>query len=206
MTHPYLIGIAGASGAGKTALAHRLAGRLADRPTPVIPIDAYYRDRAALSDEMRVALNYDEPKAIDVELLLKHLRCLAVGQAIKQPVYGFQGHTRADGTERVEPGRFVIVEGVLALHWPELLELLHTLAFIVANESTCLARRLARDMSERGRTEASVRAQWATTVQPMYARYAAPTRQLADVVVNGADAPEKNVTRILEHVQRIARI
>lgn len=206
MACPYLIGIAGASGAGKTALAHRLAGRLADRPTPVVPIDAYYRDLAALSAETRMTLNYDEPKAIDVELLLKHLRCLAVGQAIKRPVYDFQDHARTDVTERVEPGQFVIVEGVLTLHWPELRELLHTLAFIVTNETTCLARRLARDTSERGRTEASVRAQWVTTVQPMYARYAAPTRQLADVVINGTDPTENNVTRILEHVQRIARI
>ena len=200
MTRPYLIGITGASGAGKTALAHHLAARLTAPPLPVIPLDAYYRHRAGLSPETKAAVNYDVPEAIDLELLVGHLRRLAGGRSIDRPTYDFREHARAGATERVHAGRFVVVEGLLMLHWAEVRAVLDVSVFILADEATSFARRLARDTRERGRTEASVRAQWTATVQPMYERYVEPTRRFADLVVSGTDTLEASAGAILAHV------
>ena len=201
-THrPHLIGIAGPSGAGKTVLAHYLAARLHSRPAPVIPFDAYYRDRSTVPGHTRNRLNFDAPDALDRDLLLDHLSALAAGQPIERPTYDFTTHARLDRTERVNPEPFILAEGLLTLHWEETRALFTTRVFIVVDDATCLARRLGRDTRERGRAADSVRAQWDATVRPMFERYVAPTRRFATLVIDGAEPVEKNVAVILAHIR-----
>ena len=197
---PYLIGITGGSGTGKTALSHHLATCLTPQPALVIPLDAYYLQRTRLTTEMKGAVNYDVPEAFDVELLMEHLRCLARGRSIERPIYNFREHVRTGTTERVKPGHFVIVEGLFTLYWTALRTAIDLSIFIVADDATSFTRRLARDTRERGRTVASVRTQWDTTVLPMYKRHIEPTQQFANLVVNGTDTLEKSAGAILAHV------
>ncbi len=195
---PHLIGIAGGSGSGKTTIAHHLAQRLTTPPAPVVPLDAYYRDRP----EPRAAVNYDEPAAVDAALLVAHLRDLAAGATVDQPTYDFARHARSTVTRRIAPDHYVIVEGILTLHWRSVRDVLGTTVFVAVDDDTAFSRRLARDTRERGRTSASVRAQWDGTVRPMHARYVEPTRAMADVVVDGAERSEISVEAVLAHLRK----
>ena len=205
MPRPLLIAIAGASGAGKTALARGVATALDPSSVAVIPMDAYYRDRPALSSRERVTVNYDAPDAIDSALLGEHLRAMISGRPIDSPCYDYRTHARTADTRVIEPGRYIVVEGLLALYWPAMRALFKTAVFIDIDEPTALARRLARDTHARGRTVASVRDQWTATVWPMARRYVTPTKRFADVTVAGTDPLDESVAAVLDHVRAAER-
>ena len=185
MSSTTLLGIGGPSCAGKTLLAHAMAARLPD--AVVLPVDAYYRDLAHLPIEKRSRMNFDEPPAIDHELLIEHLSQLRNRRPIDQPLYDFALHTRKAETKRLYSAQFIIVEGLLALYWPELRALYDAAVFVTAPDAECLARRTARDIRDRGRTPKSVQAQYETTVRPMCDQWCAPTEQFADLVLDGCD-------------------
>jgi uridine kinase len=174
-----LIGIAGGTGAGKTLIAGDLVDRFGGA---VIDLDSYYLDRSAWEPEERRRLNYDEPGAIDVDLVVEHLRRLAAGEAIEKPVYSFDTHTRV-ATETLSPARLVVVEGLFTLWWESLRRLLHLKIFVDAPADIRLIRRLRRDIRERGRLMDHIVAQYVGTVRPMHDRYVEPSRVHADYVV-----------------------
>ena len=201
MPRPFVTAIAGASGSGKTTLAERLAAALGKPDASVLPVDAYYRDRPAATPEERAATNYDAPDAIDVALLEAHLVRLRAGRPVDRPIYDFRTHRRTGATQPVQPGRYLIVEGILALHWPALRGLYDTTVFVAIDEAAALARRLGRDVRERGRADPAVRRQWNATVWPMYRRHVAPTRRLADVTIDGAGTVDACTAALLAHVR-----
>lgn len=186
---PHLIGIAGPTGSGKTLLARLLQARLG-AACPVVALDSYYRDLSALSIEERARTNFDAPDALDKDLAIAQMRALAGGHAVEKPVYDFASHTRASRTERVEPGPFVILEGIFTFCWAELCDACATRIFLEVDAAVCLARREMRDVAERGRTPESVRRQFAETVWPMYERFIEPTRDNAGLVLDATEPPE----------------
>ena len=201
MVRPTVIAIAGASGCGKTTLARRAAAALGPPHAAVVPLDAYYRDRPLATAEELAAANYDAPDAVDAALLRTHLGQLRAGHSIARPVYDFRTHRRTEATRAVQPGRYLVVEGILALHWPALRALYDTILFMRVDEATALARRMARDTRFRARSPASVRRQWETTVWPMFRRHVEPTARFADVTVDGAASIEACVDALLAHVR-----
>jgi uridine kinase len=195
---PYLIGIAGPSGSGKTEIARRLAYML---DAPILSLDHYYRDASHLPFEERARINFDEPRALDHELLSRQLALLAEGQEIAVPVYDFTRHVRAAETHRIPAAGFVIIEGIFALYWKEVRGLLSTRVFVEVPDEIGLARRIGRDVRERGRTAASVIEQYAATVRPMAELYVLPTREFAHVRASGVDPLDLSVQAVLAHVR-----
>ena len=194
---PYIIAIGGPSCAGKTQLAKRLAD---DLGASVLLLDSYYRDLSALSPAERTAVNFDDPSALDHELLVHQLRAVARGEIIARPIYDFATHTRVPDTETFAAHEFVIIEGLFALYWPELRELTSTKVFVNAPDDVCFGRRQRRDVVERGRTAESVSRQFAQTVQPMATLYVRPTSRYADLVLSGEQPLSRSAEAVLAHV------
>ena len=167
----------------------------------MLQIDAYYRDRPRATAAELEAVNYDAPDAIDATLLRTHLLQLRAGRSVERPIYDFRTHRRTRATQTVHPGRYLIVEGILALYWPALRTLYDTTVFVRIDEATALARRTERDTRRRARSPVSVRRQWETTVWPMYRRYVQPTRKFADVTVDGAAPLDASLGALLARVQ-----
>jgi len=185
VTPSLAIGIAGGTGAGKTTVARLVAETLGH--VIVLDLDSYYLDRTGLSQKSRERLNFDEPGAFDVSLLVQHLRQLLDGRPIEKPRYSFEHHTRS-GVETVRPAPIVLVEGLFALWWPELRSLFDLKVFLDAPPDLRVMRRLKRDIESRGRTAESVLQQYGATVRPMHDLYIAPTRAHADLVlINDCD-------------------
>lgn len=178
--HPLFIGIAGGSGSGKTTIASAVAQKLHDRVV-LIEHDAYYRHRPELSFEERTKVNYDHPDSLETELLVGHLAALRSGKAIERPVYDFTRHLRSDETIRVDPARVVVVEGILVLAEPTLREQLDLKVFVDTDPDIRLARRLQRDIEERGRSLESVMIQYFATVRPMHLAFIEPSKRHADL-------------------------
>ena len=195
---PYLIAIAGPSGSGKTELARRLAAVL---PAPILSLDSYYRDAAHLRFVDRARINFDEPRSLDHELLAEQLAALSEGAEIAVPVYDFTHHVRTAEVHRMRGGEFVIVEGIFALYWEDVRKLARTKVYVDVADEICLARRLARDVRERGRSPQSVIEQYTATVRPMAELYVHPTRRFADVVAGGCDPVEQLADAVLAHVE-----
>jgi uridine kinase len=194
----YLIGIAGPSGAGKSYLARHLSECLR---APVLSLDHYYRDLSHLPPEVRARSNFDEPSALEHDLLIAQVAQLAERHTIAVPTYDFSVHTRTGQTQPFAPAPFVIVEGLFTLHWPELRNLLGTRVYVEMTDDICLQRRQDRDVRERGRTPESVIEQFRLTVLPMAERYVRPTQEHAHIVVFGSAPIGEEVDRVLEHVR-----
>jgi uridine kinase len=199
MNCPVVLGIAGCSGSGKSTLAKALAripGALH------FPIDHYYRDLSHIPVEERRNQNFDDPAMIEVSLLAVHVSALARGLAIERPLYDFSTHSRVPGrSETIGPASLVIVEGLFALHYAELQPLYNLRVFVEAPDALCFERRLNRDMLERGRTEDSIRCQWAATVQSAADAIVKPSALCADLTLNGAVAIDGNVDRVLSELR-----
>jgi uridine kinase len=180
---PFAVGIAGGSGSGKSSLVRALAGTLGAERVASLCYDAYYCDRGDLPAAERAALNYDAPDALDTELFLTHLLALRAGQPVWPPRYCFSTHRRIGVDDVVEPRPILLVEGILLLHDPRARALLDLSIFLDVPDAARLARRMARDVSERGRTRRSVLSQYEATVRGAHAAYVEPTKAVADVVL-----------------------
>ena len=199
LRNPLTIGIAGCSGSGKTTLARELATQL---NATLFPLDLYYRDLSQFPLDSRHKRNFDHPDSLESELIIEHVRALAYGEAIQRPVYDFKTHSRVAGSfETIQPAEVVIVEGILALHYPELVECYDFSIFVSAPDDVCLARRIHRDMRERGRSEDSVRDQFWSTAQPMAELYVLPSARLAAITVDGTEALDWSVEQVRDRMR-----
>lgn len=180
---PIVIGVAGGSGSGKTSVTRSIYQRFSDKSILVMEQDYYYKDQSHLPFEERLNTNYDHPFAFDNDLLIKHLNDLLEHQPIEKPVYDFKNHTRSDKVMHVEPKEVIIVEGILVLEDPRLVELMDIKVFVDTDADLRIIRRLLRDINERGRTIDSVIDQYLHVVRPMHLQFIEPTKRYADIII-----------------------
>ena len=176
-------GICGGSGAGKTTLTRHLVDQVGSDRISVLSFDAYYRDLTHLEVAERARCNFDHPSSLDHEMFCEHLDRLRHGQDIEVPEYDFVNHTMTDRTTTLEARATVIVEGILLYAFPEIIELIDVSVFLDIPAEIRLARRIERDVVERGRDPDDVRRQFADTVAPMHDLFVQPHRDIADRVV-----------------------
>ena len=183
MTSPFVIGVAGGSGSGKTTVTRRVIETVGAGSVAVLNQDNYYRAQDDIPFEARLTTNYDHPAAFDWALLGEHLDALLAGAPIEMPEYDFTRHTRSERTTPVLPAPVVVLEGFFALYDEELRDRMHLKVFVDADADVRFIRRLLRDTQERGRTPDSVIQQYLEFVRPMHLSFVEPTKRYADVII-----------------------
>ena len=182
MENILVIGIAGGSGSGKTTLLKNIIETFGPSIT-VLSHDNYYKRHDEMTYEERCCLNYDEPAALETDLMVKQLESLRNGQEILCPVYDFTVHNRSDETILIKPERVIIVEGILIFENKDLRDLMDIKIFVDADADIRICRRIKRDVNKRGRSLESVIKQYQETVKPMHEKYVEPSKKYADIVV-----------------------
>jgi len=199
-----IIGIAGGTGSGKTTLARKLMEALPEQKAALIEHDWYYRDRSHLTPAQRSLVNFDEPDALENDLLLAHLRTLKAGQSVSCPQYDFATHTRRTAVRQVHPRPVVVVEGILLFAVSSLRDCFDLRIFVDTDDDIRLLRRLKRDLTERGRDVESIEAQYYGSVRPMHHLHVVPSRRFAHLIVpeGGENAPALEViaSRLLQFI------
>jgi uridine kinase len=194
-----LIGIVGGSGSGKTTLARFLAGTEEDGPAGrVLSQDSYYK---SVPMNRATRHNFDAPASLEWALLREHLGALRRGQPIDVPQYDFARHRRLRQTVRFRGGPVVYVEGTLLYAVAAIRRCFNFRIYVHAAPDLRLARRVARDVEERGRRVGSVIRQYLESVRPMHLKFVEPSQRYADLVVSN-DGPEGELRRIAGRLRR----
>mgnify|MGYP003964892141 FL=1 len=180
---PILIGIGGGTGSGKTSIAKQLFEKYGEGEVVVIEQDAYYRDLSIMNLDERHKQNYDHPDATDIVLFGQHVISLMKGAAVEVPIYDFATHLRSKETKKINPHHVIVVEGILALHYPVLRELMDIKIYVETPADIRFIRRLSRDIDERERTAQSVIDQYLKTVRPMHEQFVEPSKFYADIII-----------------------
>ncbi|MSU58809.1 MAG: uridine kinase [Pedosphaera sp.] len=193
---PILVAVVGGSGSGKTWLCEKLCAALGRREAR-LSLDDFYRDRSHLPAARRARINFDHPRAIDWNLFEQVLRDCLAGKVTSVPRYDFKAHARHRGTRIFRPTSVVFVDGLWLLHRARLRALFGLTVFLRCPAKIRLERRLARDLLNRGRSAASVREQFRSTVAPMHEWFVEPQARWAQMVFNRVVGPPE-VKMILE--------
>ncbi|MBU0455894.1 MAG: uridine kinase [Pseudomonadota bacterium] len=178
-----IIGIAGASGSGKSLLSNTIVNEMGSKKVEVISEDSYYKDLGDMPFEERAKINYDHPNSVDHELLLNHLTALKAQENIKVPIYDFAMHSRKEETRKIGGHTIIILEGILLFVDQHLREMMDIRIFMDTPSDICLMRRIRRDIEERGRSIDSILTQYEQTVRPMYLQFIEPSKRYADIIV-----------------------
>jgi uridine kinase len=178
-----IIGIAGGTGSGKTTVVNQILNELDSEEVTVISQDSYYSKNDNLSYKERCGINFDHPRAIDFELLIKHLKELKKGNVIEQPIYSFVTHNRSTDTLKTHPRKVIIVEGILIFTNKILRDLIDIKIYVHADSDERLIRRLRRDIKERGRSIEEVLQRYQDTLKPMHQQFIEPTKNFADIII-----------------------
>ena len=178
-----IIGIAGGTGSGKTTVVKRISKALPPHCAAVIPLDSYYNDTSSLTPEERKAINFDHPDAFDWRLLTEHIRMLKEGKAVEQPTYSYIESNRQKETVHVDPKPVIIIEGIMALHYKKLRDMMDLKIFVDTDDDVRLIRNIRRDVVERGRTVDMVLDRYEKVLKPMHEQFIEPTKQYADLII-----------------------
>ncbi len=180
---PFVIGVAGGTGSGKTTVSRAIQDAVGRERIAYLQHDNYYNDHSHLPPEERGKLNYDHPDSLDTQFMVEQLQQLRNNQAIAMPMYNFATHSRLADTQHVEPAKIILVEGILIFAERSLRKLMDMRIFVDTDADLRFIRRLKRDMDERGRSLDSIVNQYLATVRPMHMEFVEPSKRYADIIV-----------------------
>ena len=180
---PFLIGISGGSGGGKTSVANVLHRCLGIDNCLLFSMDTYYKNLTPEQEKNLNNYNFDAPDALDLDLLSEHLSSLMKWESIEMPTYDFATNSRQKETKHLKPNKFIIFEGILAFHDKRMRDLMDLKLFIDLDDDIRLSRRIYRDIISRGRKMKDVIDRYHKFVKPAYNSYIKPTKAFADIII-----------------------
>ncbi|NNF02289.1 MAG: uridine kinase [Bacteroidia bacterium] len=184
MSAPYVIGITGGSGSGKTSLIRTLKSYFKDQSVGFLSQDDYYIPREQQVYDDKGVQNFDLPSSIDIEGFIKDIQKLITGETVTRMEYVFNNEKATPKMLTFKPGKVIIVEGLFILHVPELVELLDLSIFVHARDDQKISRRIVRDQIERNYPLEDVLYRYEHHVMPSYLNYILPYKDSADLVIN----------------------
>jgi uridine kinase len=183
MIVPYIIGVAGGSGSGKTFFARELQKILGDERSAILYQDNYYIDQSHRFDGDGGSVNFDHPESLDFDLLAQDLGKLKKGESVDVPIYDFATHTRVKNTIKYHPKKIILVDGILILDSSVVRAKLDEAIFFDTPEELRFKRRLERDVQERGRSAEGVKKQFEKQVRPMHDQFVEPSKIFAQTII-----------------------
>lgn len=198
-----VIGVAGGTGSGKSTLVKRLQEAFKDDDVATLCHDYYYKAHPELTYEERTKLNYDHPKSFDTDMMVEHIKALKNNVPIERPVYSFVEHNRTDEKVAVKPSKVIIVDGILIFENKELRDLMDIKVFVDTDADIRLARRILRDVRERGRSMESVITQYTSTVKPMHEEFVEPSKKYADVIIPEGGFNSVAVSMLIHNIRSL---
>lgn len=188
---PYVIGIAGSSGSGKTFFLNCFLKHFSPEEVTLISQDDYYIPANTKTQEENKLYNFDLPTSIDRSAFYKDISDLFDGKTIYKEEYTFNNPAIKPKMLEIKPAPILIIEGLFIYHYTEVNKLIDHRIFLDANQDIALERRLRRDLIERGYFEDDVRYKWVNHVLPSYNEYLLPYKNSCDqVIINNTDDPE----------------
>ncbi|WP_291078768.1 uridine kinase [Hyphomonas sp.] len=209
---PFLVAMSGGSGSGKSTLAEALLDHLEPGQAVLFGEDAYYYPMSHYGEpanreewETLVAgINYDAPRSKEADRLVKDIRALKAGETIQQPIYDYERHDRSDRTREIKSAPILILEGIHALSFPKIRSLIDLSVYVDTPDDLRLARRIRRDVTERGRSLESVLQQYLGTVRAAHYQWTYPAKFEADLVIADEGLPAYgNVRPTDEAIERM---
>lgn len=197
-----VIGVAGGTGSGKSTLVKRLQEAF-NEEVATICHDYYYKAHPELTYEERTKLNYDHPQAFDTDMMVEHIKALKNNVPIEHPVYSFVEHNRTDEKVPVKPSKVIIVDGILIFENKELRDLMDIKVYVDTDADVRLARRILRDVRERGRSMESVITQYTSTVKPMHEEFVEPSKKYADVIIPEGGFNSVAVSMLIHNIRSL---
>jgi uridine kinase len=198
-----VIGVAGGTGSGKSTLVKRLQEAFKNDDVETICHDFYYKAHPELTYEERTKLNYDHPDAFDTWLMVEHIKSLKEGKSVECPTYSFVEHNRTEQTLSIKPSKVIIVDGILIFENEELRNIMDIKVYVDTDADVRLARRILRDVRERGRSMESVISQYTTTVKPMHEQFVEPSKRYADVIIPEGGFNSVAVSMLIQNIRSI---
>ncbi|MES2731763.1 MAG: uridine kinase [Bacteroidota bacterium] len=193
MTQPYIVGITGGSGSGKTYFLNRLLTQFSADELCLISQDNYYRPLSEQVKDTQGVYNFDLPDSINFQLYSQHIADLRASKTVEKEEYTFNNPNIIPRMLTFKPAPIIIVEGIFVLYFPKIADLLDLKVFIDAKEHITLTRRIVRDRNERGLTLEEVLYQFEKHVMPTYEKYILPFKSDADLVIPNNSHFEKGL-------------
>jgi uridine kinase len=196
-----ILALIGGSGSGKSTVLDGLRNHFGERAA-VLSLDNYYRPKSELPVDENGETNFDMPVVIDDETMVSDIDVLRAGKSIHLSTYTYNRDVMKSETVTIDPAEWLIVEGLFAMAYPAMEERVDLVGYIDASPETRLARRIARDGSERGYTEDEVRYQWKNHVRPADLQFIEPWKTKADVVVDNEKDWKSGLNELIDKMER----
>ncbi|KAJ2787000.1 Uridine kinase [Coemansia interrupta] len=200
----YMVGIAGGSASGKTSVAKRIVESLDVPWVVIVSMDSFYRQLSPEESKRAFENNhdFDHPTSFDYATAMRVLKDLKEGKATRVPQYDFTTHSPSKETQHVYGASVVIFEGIFALYDAAILEMMDVKIFVDTDSDICLARRIKRDVAERGRDPLGVLQQYDRFVKPAYDGFVRPTMNNADVIIPRGLDNQVAIDLMIQHIKR----
>jgi uridine kinase len=201
MNKPYIIGIAGGSGSGKTFFLNRFLDHFTKEEICLVSQDDYYIPVAHnMTPEENKLYNFDLPRTIDAEHFQNDVLDLIAGKTIHKNEYTFNNPNATPKTLEIKPAPILIIEGLFIMHFKGISELIDMKIFVDADEATALERRLKRDLLERGYSNDDVMYKWVNHVVPAYNEYLLPYKGDCHKVIFNNTNTTANIVKVTEEI------
>ncbi|TCK80741.1 uridine kinase family protein [Albibacterium bauzanense] len=202
---PYIIGVAGNSGSGKTFFLNCFLKHFKPGEISLISLDNYYIPAGTKTKEENKRYNFDLPSAFDKDAFYNDIKSLIEWKTITKEEYTFNNPLLKPRVLEIKPSPILIIEGLFIFYYKEINTLIDHRIFMHTDEKTALARRLKRDFTERGYNEEDVLYKWNNHVIPAYHQYLLPFKESCNQIINNSIENEKDIDTISKDISAYLR-